>query len=561
MSEILLIWLVFALACIFWGQQFCSTITRKLVPEFVPNIWIHFWVGISILSFLLGILSFFSRLSPMFKMGVWLGLLVPILFSYSWLKNLWKDLKDGIMRLGIPGLTLVFSGILIALIKSTGKPEIFDEGAYHLPLIRMWETQGLVPGMANLNGHYGLNSSWHILTAFSNFDFLPGWQLAIGLNGLLTVVLSLYAAFSLNRILKKNALISDWIVLFLPFFIFRNLLSSPSTDIPAIICSWFIFTLWFRNIEKEESPWKIWPILGILPFWVIMIKASSASLILVPIGLLILAYKEKKSNRSWLIVFSGLALILPWVIQNWLLTGYGVFPMRSTAFGHPEWQVPISSIDGKFYMQQFGAFAPPAHYTWSWFTFWFKAHNKDTQIILILVVSALVSVTIALVRKDTERVWAKVYFFGTILASLLTWFVTITEPRYGFGVLVFSALFPIGLVVQSLVIRFSAIRFVALSIVFLQFYNVWKTLKESDFESAQVFMPTKRPKVTYRSIQCGNFNAYSPTRYVTKVIENKPVFCWDCPFPCVPKEGSSDSSHIYAIQVFGRTGFSFSIPK
>ena len=415
--------------------------------------------------------------------------------------------------------------------------------------------------MANLNGHYGLNSSWHILTAFSNFNFFPGWQLAIGLNGLLATVLSVYAGFSLSNILKKNALITDWIVLILPFFVFRNLLSSPSTDIPAIICCWFIFTIWFRNIEKEESPWKIWPILGVLPFWVVLIKASSAALLLVPIGLLFLAFKERKTKYIWLVTLSGLALLLPWIIQNWLLTGYGVFPIRSTAFGTPEWQVPISSIDSKFYMQQFGAFAPPAQYTWSWFSFWFKAHNKDTQIILLLVLSGIVSVTVALLRRDEERVWAKVYLFGTVLACLITWFVTITEPRYGFGVLVFSALFPIGFAALSVSKRYPTIRFLALSIVFLQFYNGWKTIKESDLTMENIIIPHERPEVRYRTMKCGNFNAFSPIQYSSKVPENKPVFCWNCPFPCVPKEGSSVSLSVFKINVLGRTGFSFHNPK
>jgi uncharacterized membrane protein YecN with MAPEG domain len=561
MLEILFIWFVFTIVGIFWGEHFCKGIGKKWVPEFEANIWIHFWVGISILSFFLGLLSFFSKLSPIFKLGIWLGLIIPVISSFSWLKSQFQIIKSGLFQLGIPGLLLVLSGIIIALLKSSGIAEIFDEGAYHLPLIRMWETQGLVPGMANLNGHYGLNSSWHILTALSNFDFFPGWKLAIGLNGLLAVVLSFYAGFSLNKILKKNALVSDWIILILPFFVFRNLLSSPSTDIPAIICSWFIFTLWLQNIEKEESPWKIWPILGILPFWVVMIKASSAALILIPIGLLALSYKEKKQDRFWLITISGISLLIPWVVQNWFLTGYGVFPIRSTAFGNPEWQVPIASINNKFYLHQFGAFAPPEHYTWDWFKFWFKAHNKDTQIILLLVLSGLISVTIALLRREEERVWAKVYLLGTVLACLLTWFVTITEPRYGFGVLVFSALFPIGFVGHLLSKKYPGIRLVALSIILLQFYNSWKSIKESNFSFHQILAPAERPKVEFQTIQCGNFSAYSPTKYVSKVPENKPVFCWDCPFPCIPKEGQSDSLQIFEIQVLGKTGFSFHNPK
>ena len=557
MLEILLIWILFGLVSTFWGEKIARIISKKWIPEFEENIWIHFWFGLSFLSILLDFISFLSPFSPGLKLGVWLVLLVPVIASFSWLKKIFNQWLQGIKRMGIPGIILAILGFSIALLKSSGLPEIFDEGAYHLPLIRMWEQQGLVPGMANLNGHYGLNSSWHILTAFSNFDFFPGWKLAIGLNGLLAFVLSLYAAFSLAKILSNKSLVSDWIILFLPFFVFRNLLSSPSTDIPAIVCTWFIFTLWYKNIEGQESPWKIWPVLGVLPFWVVMIKASSAALLLVPLGLMALAWKEKLPARLKLVFAFGLVLLLPWILQNWLLTGYGVFPIRSTALGNPEWQVPLESIDKKFYLAQFGAFAPPEHFTWKWFLFWIRAHNKDTQVILLLVLSALVSVSLVLIRRNEERIWTKVYLFGTILACLITWFITITEPRYGFGALVFSALFPIGMVLNGISKRFQWFRFFSLVILMLQFLNLYKTWKETDWSSSQIFLPLGRPEVKFRDIKCGNFTGISPVRYSSKVPDGKPVFCWDCPFPCIPKEGITDSASIFRIKVFGRNSFSF----
>lgn len=557
MLEILVIWLLFALVSVFWGQKLCGFISTKWIPEFEPNIWIFFWVGLSLLSFSLGLVSFISPFGPGVKLLLWILILLPVILSFTWIKRFFTDISSGIKRLGIFGNLLVLFGALITILKSSGHPEIFDEGAYHLPLIRMWEQQGLVPGIANLNGHYGLNSSWHILSAFSNLDFLPGWKLAIALNGLLAVVLSLYASFSLAKILNSKALVTDWIVLFLPFFVFRNLLSSPSTDIPAIFCTWFIFTIWLKNIENQDSPWRIWPILGILPFWVVMIKASSAALLFVPIGLVVLAYKEKVPNRIWIIFSAGAGLILPWVLQNWFLTGYCIFPIKSTAFFHPEWQVPIGSIDQKFYLKQFGAFAPPEHFTLSWLNFWFKAHNRDTQVILLLVISSLVSVLVALFRRNEQRVWVKVYLFFTVFACLLTWFVTITEPRYGFGALVFSALLPIGVILIYISRQYPLVRFLALSILVLQLFNIRKTLTESGFSSDQIITPTARPSVKYQSIRCGNFSGFSPIQYLSQVPENKPVFCWNCPFPCVPKEGLSDSASIFQIQILGRNGYSF----
>ncbi len=562
MLEVLFVWVLFGLVSVFWGEKFCALVSRQFVPEYETNLWISFWVGLVLLSIFLGLFSFVFPFLPVVKLILWLTLLLPIVISFSWSKRFANSFFLQLKTIGLPALALVLLGFGIALLKSIGDPEIFDEGAYHLPLIRMWENQGLVPGIANLNGHYGLNSSWHILNAFSNFTFLPGWKLAICLNGLLLVVLSGYAGLSLSHILKGKAISSDWIVLFLPFFVFRNLLSSPSTDIPAIICTWFIFTLWYRNIEYQDSPWKIWPILGLIPFWVVMIKASSSALLIIPVGFFALACFEKTSwSKPLLILVFGAVLLFPWIIQNWLLTGYGVFPIKITALGTPEWQVPIESINRKFYLEQFGKFAPPKEFTWVWFVDWFRAHNKDTQIILVLVLSSLVFVGVALIRKTAERVWSKVFLYITIISCLTSWFVTITEPRYGFGALVFSALFPIASFLFFLSRQFSILRFAAMSILALQSFNMYKTWSEAEFFASRLFIPASRPVLEYRTLHCGNFSGVSPVSYKTQVPKEKPPFCWDCPFPCIPKESSADSSFIFQIQVLGKSGFSFRNPK
>lgn len=558
MLETIFNWIVCLLVVVPLGRTICTRIGKFISEESRCSIWVYFWVGWAGISFVSNLASFVIPFHPIYKALLWL------LFSWAAFSN-YQWLFDQIARLstwlrGLHPVAVALGGLttLLALLKASGTPEIFDEGAYHLPLIRMWEHQGLVPGMANLNGHYGLNSTWHLLSALANFDFLPFWKTSMALNGLVATILGWFAAHRLQRILKGTALISDWIVVFLPFMLFRNLLSSPSTDIPAIVCSWFIFTLWLESIEKKESPMAIWPVLVILPFWTVLLKASSAPLLLIPTGLIFLCWKQNLTKNYLVFIGIGFALILPWVLQNWFLTGYAVFPVRATALGHPEWQVPLNSIDHKFYLEQFGAFAPPKHYTFEWLKTWFKAHNRDTQIILILSFASILVVLVALFRKETERVWAKVYLYVTVLACLITWLLTITEPRYGFGALVFSALFPIAFLLQKFSRKILIVKYVALLVVLGVGFNTFKTIREFQFDSKSVLFPAERPKVAYRNLRCGNFEAITPTSYLSQVPVHKPVFCWDCPFPCVPKEGISDSNQVFKIEVGLYSGFKYS---
>ena len=254
MLEIILIWILTGAVALLWGGLMDS-IVGKFFAEGRANIWLRFWSGLAVLSFLVGIVTFFTPLTPAVKLVVWSVLLLPGVLKRNLVFPLIREVLQKLQSLPLASWILLLVSVGISLLKANGRPEIFDEGAYHLPLIRMWENQGLVMGMANLNGHYGLNSTWHILSAFTNLSFLPFWKTEMSLNSLVAVVLGLYSASRLRFILNGSRMIAHWIVVFLPFLVFRNLLSSPSTDIPAIICTWFVLTLWLETIEKEESPW------------------------------------------------------------------------------------------------------------------------------------------------------------------------------------------------------------------------------------------------------------------------------------------------------------------
>ena len=532
---------------IIWGGLVDDIIYKRWEAKKRQSIWIRFWSGLAMLSFILCLICFFTPLTPLVKAIVWLALLSPIFLKQNLWSALFSEVTSKFKSMGIFSLLLVILGSGIALLKASGKPEIFDEGAYHLPLIRMWENEGMVLGMANLNGHYGLNSTWHILSAFSNLSFLPLWKTEMALNGLVAVVLSFYAASRLNAIWQGSKLISHWIVVLLPFFVFRNLLSSPSTDIPAIVCTWFVFTIWLETIEKEQSPWEVWPIFTLLPFWIVILKASSAALLFIPAGILFLAIVENDRKKITAILSLGAAMMFPWIIQNWLLTGYAVFPIRKTALGHPIWQVPLESIDKKFYLAQFGNFAPPDSYTLSWFIHWLQAHNVDSRVIIILSFSTILAWFVLFIFRAEQRVFLKVFLFSSVMACVLSWFITITEPRYGFGALVFSALFFQALFLSRLQSRFPIIRNIALLILVLQTYNLFKTYLEFSPGSNIALFPSQAPKVKFKTLHCGNFEAITPVSYLSVVPSGKPVFCWDCPFPCIPKEGSIDSTHIFKL--------------
>jgi hypothetical protein len=560
MVSVLLVWFVVASLSTFWGGLIYRQFSQFSGEKSNASWFIYFWAGLAFFNIGLNFWCFFFPLYPWAKAFFWVLLSIPFAVWIARKENK-RIIHEKFQQIHPLAWFPVLFTMFLALLKSSGHPEIFDEGAYHLPLIRMWETKGIVLGVANLNGHYGLHSGWHILSAFSNLNFLPGWELTLALNGLVASVLALGSGVSMSKIIRQKSTIADWILAFMPFFLFRNLLSSPSTDIPAIIGTWFLFCFWLDGFEKNTAIWKNWPVFLIIPIWIVTIKASSAVLLLIPAGLWILSFAEKENKKAILIVIFSLVILLPWFLQNWLISGYLVFPIKWTTIFHPQWLVPQYFIQKKFYLEQFGAFAPPKLYNLQWLKNWFSAHNADTRIILILSALGMTSGFFTLIFQPKTRNWHLIYLFGTLLACLLSWLLTITEPRYGFGALVFTALFSLAFPAFYLSGKFPWLRYGILFLILSQGFMLWKTIKENPIQTAYLIKPHERPIVGFRKIRLQNFQANFPVAYLSDVPVNKPVFCWDCPFPCFPKESRGDSSLISKGNFSGREMYKSTEPK
>jgi hypothetical protein len=545
--QILVTWLLCGFLALFLGSLATEVFHSEKGEKLASPLWLRFWTGLLVLYLFLSLLCFFVPLNSITKGLCWLFFFLLAFLRKDLIISMLSTIKRRIVLFhpAAAGLFILVTGV--GFLKALGPPEIFDEGAYHLPLIRMWENKGLVVGMANLNAHYGLHSSWHLLSAFSNLSFIPGFQTEMALNGMLAAMLGLFAASRLNQALHQKAgdvPISSLIAVFLPFFLFRNLLSSPSTDIPAILGCWFFLLLWLESIENGLDSGRNTALFVFLPVFLLTVKASSGGILLVPFVFFLIAFQRMGFRQSLLPAFGLLLAIGIWFSQNFLISGYAVFPLPSTALGHPEWQVPLLSIQQKFYHEQFGAFAPPESYNLFWLKGWFAAHNPDSKVIILLAALFFCLAPYLAKKNILKRLEISGYFL-LLLVLALVWFFTITEPRYGFGPLVISALMLPAVLLRAFIRKWQAFRYSLLVILLLMTSNVVKTMQEIHFSSFSLIKTEQAPAVLFRQVHCGNFLASCPEKYISRVPAGKPPFCWDCPFPCIPLEGIQDSSFVF----------------
>ena len=139
MLEVLLVWFLVGVCALFWGERLCFWLGTRMQTTNRFSGWINVWIGLVCISFISLVITFFTPLLPGVKLLIWLGLTAPIFYDYQWLRLLLGRLKKFAQSLNLAGSMIVGLTFFLALLKSAGLPEIFDEGAYHLPLIRMWE--------------------------------------------------------------------------------------------------------------------------------------------------------------------------------------------------------------------------------------------------------------------------------------------------------------------------------------------------------------------------------------------------------------------------------------
>ncbi len=205
-------------------------------------------LGMVLLIFILGIISLFSPINTLIQKIIAVG--AVLIFAclnkdiFALVRKKLSNIKTSFFSSGI-----LFVLFILAVLYSVGGNVLINSGLYHLQAIRWIETYPAVPGLANLHSRFGFNSNWLLLEAlfgFSNIGHplyhLP--ELAISL------VFISYVIEKSNK-LKKSASTTNLIffgfLLYGVFLLFRQYggfeISSPGTDLPSMLLTWFIFLI------------------------------------------------------------------------------------------------------------------------------------------------------------------------------------------------------------------------------------------------------------------------------------------------------------------------------
>ncbi len=375
--------------------------------------------------------------------GIWAHLYFWLLQAFIFLPFR-KECIDSFPKIEWPetssGKWLLLSGIAAALINIVGRAGTGDIGDYHLQAIRWIEEYATVPGVGNVRRQLGNNSNWFLLHAFTGMHFL-GLRSVYTLNALLLVLAVFY--FLPNKT-DKYPMLKFIILLYVCAMSFRKYTGAVTNDYVITMFSVILFSEWVQNHQKTKG------FLFLFSF-VLMVMVTfklSAIALFLPVGWIVLFYKPGKRVFLFLVLAAAFILI-PWAYTTYLQSGYLVYPLKLTAFTHPDWQMPSSLLDFEIQINLANERAPgmPAADVLSmpfsrWFPIWLRSIDAFSLLLLSGFIFSLLVWIISLFRnrnhvKNFLSESGTLALLLTCIAGMVIWFTQAPAIRFVFGYLVF----------------------------------------------------------------------------------------------------------------------------
>jgi hypothetical protein len=346
---ILLTWLAMAAICIGIG----SLLLRS---PMIQRFSFHecFWSGLAAITAILQLVHFVRPIDLFIIAPLGVLALSGFFFMFR---------RFEIPTFGRYDVFLFFLAAAFIAFRSAAPTEHYDTGLYGAQAIRWFTTYPLVPGLGNLLGQLGFNSSvflciaalshgpWRVLA----HHVFSGFLLAAFFASIAPAALRVFRGRNISSAGARGGSNSaaDWFLtfLFLPSAISAatGKLSGANTDLPTTIVCLAAASFLFRAFEaashesdREEfslpSPQQSLVIAIVLFSLAVTFKLSSLVFALTGwiVAFLALCFSRamspsQRKRFALAAVLLSAAIVVPWLCRGLVLTGYPFFP--SPAFG------------------------------------------------------------------------------------------------------------------------------------------------------------------------------------------------------------------------------------
>jgi hypothetical protein len=516
------------------------------------NFWYHSILGLICFLFFCGcilisiISSWIYFLAPLhfFYLAILTALLTIYLFLFQRKKIISAFIESNKSRITIslvPFLFIVVS-LLLFLVLSSLQPVNGDTQIYHMQLIRWQSEYKIVPGIVNLYPRLGLGSNWFNLISFFYFPFFKNENFTY-LNAAIVCWFFIWLFLKWNFHYQKHGtdsshnILSVFYFLLLLYFmfdwqLFRDSANSTNYDfvinaITVIVISFFIEGI-FINRQTNQFSFVVF----LFSLSAITFKLSGIFILFIVLYHVLVSWKTVKTISVFL---SGIVILLPMLIKNYIITGYPLFPATLT-INTPDWILPkpmasvfydYITLSNKFYNYQWSFIHQIKHTPFNWIPYWFKGILWQHKV--IIVVSSL-SVFFFLKKTNLpidDRKLRSVIF--NILFMLAGWFFTAPDPgRFGYGALLSLSFLTMSLLIYPLSKKiFYTLVLIPVTIIIAVY--AFKKSNPIIKNPQYIFYPESYKNPSYEIIKLSNINLKLPER----INNNWDRRCYFTTLPCI----------------------------
>lgn len=459
--EVLLVWLCIALVLLGCGYLVRQGLLRRRLDAARGVAMSDVWIGLVVLVVYLQVWNLFLALDRVAWIAPIAGGSVGLaLIARSLARRGWRPRRPSI------GIVVVATALATvwAANQSLATDSYYDDGLYHLGIVRYAATYPAIPGLANLHERLGADEPHLLFAALLSHG---PWSGAVHLvNGLLAALLFVEVGLRfVPRVEQRGPQFTTRValLLFLATIVLTELpanpihavgepnqLSSLSIDFPAFIFAAVGLLYLAQSIEDSPAITPAVTSIAMLSlaavtrplFWLTLLLSAGALVVATRrLGGLRTA-QEFRAMLPAAVLPAGLAV--GWAALQAVLSGYPFFPL--TVAGLPvDWRVPAPVVHN--FNQQIASFSrhpfsglPPDRLlaNWHWLNWWIPTELRDLRLLVPLAVAVVSLGALVLrgrVRPSLEQ-RSTAAMLGVVVpsaATIVAWFFLAPDPRFAFA--------------------------------------------------------------------------------------------------------------------------------
>lgn len=320
----------------------------------------------------------------------------------------------------------------------------YDTGLYHAQSIHWIEDYGLIRGLGLLHFRLAYNSNYFPVCALYSLRDIMGGQSLHSLSGYLTTVTGLYALSGLadsirNKTIFTKTAFSDALRLapLLGIIVVCMEITSPETDF-AVTFTFFWMCIRYAEItERDKDNAVAFALLSVTAVVLVGLKLTAAvSLLLVVVSVTELVIKHKRYDLIVVFGILSLIMILPYLIRNYFISGWLVYPFGGIDIFDVSWKIPKEVLAGDAGMitqgSQVGNDGIPEGVVMEalgWLKRWWVDNYYATRMFYTSIILSVPAFIFVMFRKIGIR--ARILLI-MLTCALIFWFIKAPAIRYGY---------------------------------------------------------------------------------------------------------------------------------